>query len=51
MRLHDPPFNTGDAFEQYDDNLEHSQWLGMIYPRLELLRELTVGEWQHLDVY
>jgi adenine-specific DNA-methyltransferase len=36
----DPPYNTKSAFEQYDDNLEHSQWLSMMYPRLELLREL-----------
>ena len=34
----DPPYNTGSAFEQYDDNLEHSQWLSMIAPRLSLLR-------------
>ena len=36
----DPPYNTKSAFEHYDDNLEHSQWLSMMYPRLELLREL-----------
>lgn len=36
----DPPYNTGSAFEHYDDNLEHSTWLSMIYPRLELLRDL-----------
>lgn len=36
----DPPYNTGGAFEHYDDNLEHSTWLSMMYPRLELLREL-----------
>ena len=36
----DPPYNTGNAFEHYDDNLEHSMWLSLIYPRLELLREL-----------
>ncbi len=36
----DPPYNTRSAFEHYDDNLEHSKWLSMIYPRLELLREL-----------
>lgn len=36
----DPPYNTKSAFEHYDDNLEHAQWLSMIYPRLELLREL-----------
>lgn len=34
----DPPYNTKSAFEHYDDNLEHSQWLAMMYPRLELLR-------------
>jgi adenine-specific DNA-methyltransferase len=26
----DPPYNTGGAFEQYDDNLEHSIWLNLI---------------------
>ncbi len=36
----DPPYNTRNAFEHYDDNLEHSTWLTMMYPRLELLREL-----------
>jgi len=36
----DPPYNTGGAFEHYDDNFEHSTWLSLIYPRLELLREL-----------
>lgn len=35
----DPPYNTGNAFEQYDDNLEHSTWLTMMQPRLELLKE------------
>lgn len=35
----DPPYNTGSAFEHYDDNLEHATWLSMMYPRLELLRE------------
>jgi adenine-specific DNA-methyltransferase len=36
----DPPYNTGNAFEHYDDNIEHSVWLSLMYPRLELLREL-----------
>ena len=36
----DPPYNTGSAFEHYDDNLEHSTWLTMMYPRLELLHDL-----------
>ena len=35
----DPPYNTGSAFEHYDDNLEHSIWLSLMYPRLELLRD------------
>ena len=30
----DPPYNTKSAFEHYDDNLEHSQWLTMMLPRL-----------------
>ena len=36
----DPPYNTGSAFEHYDDNLEHSQWLNLMRPRLEILRSL-----------
>lgn len=36
----DPPYNTQSAFEHYDDNLEHSQWLSMMLPRLQLLRDL-----------
>lgn len=40
----DPPYNTRSAFEHYDDNLEHSQWLAMMYPRLELLRELLAED-------
>lgn len=40
----DPPYNTRSAFEQYDDNLEHSKWLSMIYPRLELLRRFLAKD-------
>ncbi|MGF7109860.1 site-specific DNA-methyltransferase [Treponema pedis] len=36
----DPPYNTGTAFEHYDDNLEHSTWLTLMKPRLEILRNL-----------
>lgn len=36
----DPPYNTGSAFEHYDDNLEHSQWLNLMRPRLEILWNL-----------
>jgi adenine-specific DNA-methyltransferase len=40
----DPPYNTRSAFEHYDDNLEHSTWLSMMYPRLELMRDLLAEE-------
>jgi adenine-specific DNA-methyltransferase len=36
----DPPYNTGSAFEHYDDGIEHSQWLNLIVPRLMILRDL-----------
>jgi len=36
----DPPYNTGAAFEHYDDGIEHSIWLSLIRDRLELLREM-----------
>ncbi|CAH2707537.1 N6-N4-Mtase domain-containing protein [Xanthomonas campestris pv. nigromaculans] len=48
----DPPYNTQSAFEHYDDNLEHSTWLSMMYPRLELLRDLMSSDgliWVAID--
>jgi adenine-specific DNA-methyltransferase len=48
----DPPFNTGQAFAQYDDALEHSVWLTMMRDRLLLLRDLLAPDgslWVHLD--
>ena len=48
----DPPYNTGSAFELYDDNLEHSQWLQLIRPRLEILWRLLSDEgslWISID--
>lgn len=48
----DPPYNTRSAFEHYDDNLEHSQWLSMMYPRLVLLRDLLAEDgsiWVTID--
>lgn len=48
----DPPFNTGQAFTQYDDALEHSVWLTMMRDRLELIRDLLSPDgsvWVHLD--
>lgn len=36
----DPPYNTGNAFEYYEDGLEHSVWLTLIRDRLQLLKRL-----------
>jgi adenine-specific DNA-methyltransferase len=36
----DPPYNTGSAFEHYEDGLEHSLWLSLIKERLVILRNL-----------
>ena len=36
----DPPYNTGNAFEAYDDGIEHSIWLNLMYERLKILKEL-----------
>ena len=36
----DPPFNTGQAFEHYDDAVEHSIWLDLMAKRCELLKRL-----------
>ena len=38
----DPPYNTGNAFEHYDDGLENSIWLGLMQARLEILNRLLV---------
>ncbi|WP_090948997.1 site-specific DNA-methyltransferase [Parageobacillus thermantarcticus] len=40
----DPPYNTGNAFEHYDDGLEHSIWLNMMKPRLEILKNLLTED-------
>ncbi|WP_297392349.1 site-specific DNA-methyltransferase [uncultured Peptoniphilus sp.] len=40
----DPPYNTGAAFEHYDDNLEHSIWLKLMKSRLEILKNLLAPE-------
>ncbi|MBT7929270.1 site-specific DNA-methyltransferase [Candidatus Peregrinibacteria bacterium] len=40
----DPPYNTGQAFEHYDDGLEHSLWLSLIKARLELLKGLLTDD-------
>ena len=48
----DPPFNTGQAFEHYDDKLEHSIWLNLMYKRFQCLYNLLENNgmfWIHLD--
>ena len=48
----DPPYNTGNAFEHYDDGVEHSLWLNLISQRLKILRNLMTDDgtiWITLD--
>jgi adenine-specific DNA-methyltransferase len=48
----DPPYNTGSAFEHYDDSLEHSLWLSLIRDRLEILHTLLSDDgsiWVNID--
>ncbi len=48
----DPPFNTQQAFEHYDDGYEHSIWLGLLRDRVEVLRRLLSDDgtlFVHID--
>lgn len=48
----DPPYNTGNAFEHYDDGVEHSIWLSLMRERLVLLRNLLTDDgsiWISID--
>lgn len=48
----DPPYNTGNAFEHYEDNLEHSIWLQLMRSRLEILKNLLSEDgsiWIQID--
>ena len=48
----DPPYNTGSAFDHYDDNLEHSIWLSIMQQRLYLIKELLSDDgtlWISID--
>ena len=48
----DPPFNTQQAFEHYDDGYEHSIWLGLIRDRAEAIRRLMSDDgtlFVHID--
>ena len=40
----DPPYNTGSAFEHYDDGIEHSLWLSLMRDRIEALRILLAED-------
>ena len=40
----DPPYNTGSAFEHYDDGVEHSIWLSLMRERLEALWKLLTPD-------
>jgi len=48
----DPPFNTQQAFDLYDDGVEHSLWLSLMRDRLVILRNLLNGDgtlFVHID--
>lgn len=48
----DPPYNTGSAFEHYDDGMEHSLWLSMFRDRVEMLSRFLTPDgsiWITLD--
>ena len=49
----DPPYNTGSAFDQYDDGVEHSLWLSLLRDRLTILWRLLHPEegslWVSID--
>ncbi|NQW14035.1 MAG: site-specific DNA-methyltransferase [Rhodobacter sp.] len=48
----DPPYNTGSAFEFYDDGIEHSIWLSLMRARLEILKPLLRNDgsiWISID--
>ena len=40
----DHPFNTQQAFEYYDDGIEHSVWLSLMRDRIEVLHRLLSPE-------
>lgn len=48
----DPPFNTQQAFEHYDDGIEHSIWLSLMHDRLKILQSLLTKDgtlFVHID--
>jgi adenine-specific DNA-methyltransferase len=48
----DPPFNTGEMFEHYDDGIEHSLWLSQMRDRVAVLHNLLASDgtlFVHID--
>jgi adenine-specific DNA-methyltransferase len=48
----DPPYNTGNAFDHYDDGLEHSIWLSLVRDRIEIIKNLLSADgsiWISID--
>jgi adenine-specific DNA-methyltransferase len=48
----DPPYNTGSAFEHYDDGIEHSLWLSLMRDRLVIIQKLLSNDgslWVSID--
>lgn len=48
----DPPFNTGEAFPNYDDGIEHSLWLSLMSQRLAIIKNLLSPDghlFMHID--
>ncbi|WP_083717840.1 site-specific DNA-methyltransferase [Vibrio lentus] len=48
----DPPYNTGSAFDEYEDGLEHSMWLSLLKERLVLIHEMLSEDgslWVSID--
>ena len=39
----DPPYNTGEMFEHYEDGIEHSLWLTRMRDRIEVLHRLLAN--------
>ncbi|MDN6769435.1 MAG: site-specific DNA-methyltransferase, partial [Bifidobacterium mongoliense] len=48
----DPPFNTGQTFTHYSDQMEHSVWLTFMRDRIREIKPLLAPDasiWVHLD--
>ena len=48
----DPPFNTGESFRHYSDDVDRNAWLTMLRDRLLQIKRLLADDgsvWVHLD--